>query len=229
MDFFDAVKARRSVRVFTKTPVPKEVIERSIDAALLAPNSSNLQTWEFVWVNSPEKKAKLAEACLSQAAAATAQELIVVVANVSLWKKNRKEMLKTLEEAKAPKFALDYYGKLVPFFYGFTWLAPIKWIIFNAVGLFKPTPRRPWSGRDLQEVAIKSAALASENLMLALAAQGFASCPIEGFDEVRVKKMLRLNHGSRVVMVLGIGEADPQKGIFGPQVRFNREWFVSRV
>ena len=43
--------------------------------------------------------------------------------------------------------------------------------------------------RDLQEIAIKSAALGAENFVLALEAQGFSSCMMEGHDESRVLKL----------------------------------------
>ena len=229
MDFFEAVKNRRSIRRYTDKPVPAEVIEKALDAALLAPNSSNLQTWQFFWVRSPEKKQKLIEACLNQSAARTAQELVVVVANPSLWKKTNPEMIKFVSNVKAPKLVQTYYQKLVPLTYGFAWLAPLKWIIFNAIGLFQPITRRPLGYRDIQEVSIKSAALASENFMLAITAQGFATCPMEGLDEWRVKRLLNLACGSRVVMAISVGEGDAVKGTWGPQVRFNRDWFVKEV
>jgi nitroreductase len=203
-------------------------MERAIDAALIAPNSSNMQTWGFYWVQSPEKKEALVKACLSQGAARTAQELLVVTAEPRRWRRNQKEMMRVLREAKAPSFALDYYGKLIPFLYGFQFLAPLKWLLFNGVGLFRPLARRPWSPRDRAEVAIKSAALASENFMLAIAAQGYHTCPMEGFDESRVKRLLGLKCSDRVAMVISVGEADPA-GIWGPQVRFERSWFVHRV
>lgn len=228
MNFFDAVRARRSIRKYTARPVPAEVMERAIDAALIAPNSSNMQTWGFYWVQSPEKKEALVKACLSQGAARTAQELLVVTAEPRRWKRNQKEMVRVLREANAPSFALDYYGKLIPFLYGFQFLAPVKWALFNLVGLFRPLARRPWSPRDRAEVAIKSAALASENFMLAIAAQGYNTCPMEGFDEARVKRLLGLKRSDRVVMVISAGEADPA-GIWGPQVRFERSWFVHKV
>jgi hypothetical protein len=226
MDFFEAVKARRSVRTYTDKAVPAEVIQKALDAALLAPNSSNMQTWGFYWVKSAEKKEALVKACLSQSAARTAQELVVMVAEPSLWRRNQKEMLRTLNENAGPKFALDYYGKLIPFLYGFQFLAPLKWLMFNGMGILRPMARRPWSPRDNAEVSIKSAALASENFMLAITAQGFATCPMEGFDEVRVKRILKLKRSSRVVMVVSVGEANAEKGIWGPQLRFRREWFV---
>ena len=55
MDFFEIVKKRRSVRKFTDTTVPDEVINKSLEAALLAANSSNLQPWEFYWVKNKQK------------------------------------------------------------------------------------------------------------------------------------------------------------------------------
>jgi nitroreductase len=98
-DFFrEIVLARRSVRLFEKEAVPETVIEKALELALLAPNSSNLQPWEFYWVQDPEKKKKLVEACLSQAAATTAAELVVCVARTKTWKRNCKNMCEQMTE-----------------------------------------------------------------------------------------------------------------------------------
>jgi nitroreductase len=228
MDFFEVIKSRRSVRRYTNTPVPEAVIEKAFEASLLAPNSSNLQTWKFFWVRSSDKKEKLVKACLSQGAARTAQELVVIVASPSLWKITSKAIIQNSTPPNSPKLFLDYYKKVVPFTYGYRFLAPIKWLIYNVIGLFRPIMRKPWSFRDVQEVAIKSACLASENFMLSITAQGFSTCPMEGFDEKRVKKILDLKSSDRAVMVISVGEADP-KGIWGNQYRCPKEWFVFKV
>jgi nitroreductase len=55
MDLWDAVKQRRSVRVFKSDPIPKDVIEKIIMAATEAPSSSNMQPWEFVAVAGRER------------------------------------------------------------------------------------------------------------------------------------------------------------------------------
>ena len=229
MEFFEAVRARRSIRKYTDKEVPESVIQNALDAALLAPNSSNMQTWGFYWVKTPEKKEKLIKACLSQGAARTAKELIVVTAEPRRWKRNRVEMIKRMKEANSPSFMFPYYEKLIPIMYGFQILAPLKWLLFNAVGIFKPLMRRPWSPRDRAEVSIKSATLACENFMLAITAQGFATCPMEGFDEWRVKRLLGLGFSDRVAMVISVGEPDLERGIWGPQIRFDRNWFVHPV
>ena len=70
--------------------------------------------------------------------------------------------------------------------------------------------------------------LAAENLMLALRAHGFDSCPMEGFDEVRVRRLLDLPKDAFVVMVLAAGER-ARDGVYYPRLRFDRARFVHRV
>ena len=89
MDFFEAVKKRRSVRKFTNTEVPEDVMRKCLKASLQAPNSSNLQPWEFYWIRNLEKKEQVVEACFSQNAAKTAKELVVAIARIDTWKRNR--------------------------------------------------------------------------------------------------------------------------------------------
>ncbi len=229
LEFFETIKARRSVRHYTDEPVPKEVIERSLDAALIAPNSSNLQTWQFYWVQSPDKKKELVNICLNQSAAKTAQEIIVVVANPKIWKKINPELLRAVKDLNAPKPVQHYYQNIIPFIYGFQWLNPIKWVLKNVLGLFKPMYRFPSSYNQLLNISVKSAALACENFMLSVVDQGYACCPMEGLDEVRMKKMLGLDGDSKIVMAISVGRADPKRGTWGPQIRFNRNWFVHYI
>ena len=86
--FEAVVRSRRSTRVYTSEAVPEEVMRQCLELTLLAPNSSNLQPWEFHWVRDAAKKAELARLCLQQPAATTAQELVVCVARLDTW--NRK-------------------------------------------------------------------------------------------------------------------------------------------
>ena len=47
MDLLEAIKGRRSVRRFKKSPVEKELIEDIFDTALWAPSGMNRQNWKF--------------------------------------------------------------------------------------------------------------------------------------------------------------------------------------
>lgn len=221
LEFFEVVEKRRSVREFSNEAIPDEVIWKALDAATRAPNSSNTQTWNFYWVKSEENRKRMVEACLSQSAARTAAGLMVIVASPKAWRRSQPALIEWAKKSNAHRRVLDYYEKLIPLTYRwgiFNSLGVIKALVAVVVGLFRPMPRGPSFRRDIQEVSIKSAALAAENFVLALTAQGYSTCMMEGFDEARVKRILKLNCSDRVVMVIGMGRGLP-KGIWGPQFR----------
>ncbi|MBC7712516.1 MAG: nitroreductase family protein [Rhizobacter sp.] len=232
-EFKKLVHARRSVRKFTAEKIPDHIVNDCLDTALLAPNSSNLQTWEFYRVTSTDARAKLVEACFSQGAAASASELIVCVARRDTWRKNSKRMLAEFKKLPVdpPKVVQDYYGKLVPFVYTVGWfniLTPLKWILNTVVGIFKVVPRDPISSFGINVWAVKSCALACENLMLAFRSYGYDTCPMEGFDSWRAKKAIGLKGCAEIVMVIGAGKR-AEGGVYGPRMRFPNEQFIKTV
>ncbi len=228
-EFFKVIKSRRSVRVFKDEPVKEEDMQKILDAAVLAPNSSNLQPWEFYWVKNATKKKALVEACLSQPAAATAPELIVCIARTDTWRANSKTMLNLLNEKEGvPAAAKTYYEKLVPLVYTqgpLSLFGFFKRIAIFFTGFKKVTPREPVSNSQMITWATKSTALGCENIMLAARALGYDSCPMEGADSKRIKDILHLGSGAHLVMVISIGKRD-EKGVYGEQIRFDRSKFI---
>ena len=47
MELAAAIEARRTVRVFERKPIPRDVLRRVLKAAIYAPNPNNAQTWRF--------------------------------------------------------------------------------------------------------------------------------------------------------------------------------------
>lgn len=232
-EFEKIVRSRRSTRVFTEEKIPEGVMRKCLELTLLAPNSSNLQPWEFYWVRNDRTKQELARFCLAQPAATTAQELVVCVARLDTWKRNRRMMLERIGEMtpRVPKLAATYYEKLVPLVYEqgpFYLFGPLKRLVFHILALFRPMPRGPAGKADMRVWAHKSTALACENLMLSLRAFGYDSCPMEGIDERRIQKLLHLPRTAEVCMVISAGKRAP-KGIYGQQVRFDESLFVFEV
>ncbi|MEY4631119.1 MAG: hypothetical protein RIQ81_1239 [Pseudomonadota bacterium] len=231
MDFFDAVKRRRSIRRFSEETVPDTVIERALQAAVWAPNSSNTQTWNFYWVCSEDRKSQLKTACLSQSAARSASHLVVVTADPRLWRRSRPFLIQWTKDAAAPRPVQLYYEKLIPASYRWGWfnfLGLVKWAGFAISGLFRPVPRRPAFKGDVYEVAIKSAALAAENFVLAIAAQDYDSCMMEGFDEPRVRKAIGIRCDERVVMVIAVGKSAP-RGTWAPPFRIPDNLVIHKI
>lgn len=232
-EFTKLVYARRSVRKYTDEKIPDNIVNECLDLALLAPNSSNLQTWEFYRVVTPAVKDKIVTACFSQSAAKTAAELIVCVARRDNWRNHSKQMLAEFRKLpiETPKVALTYYGKLVPVVYTVGWfniLTPIKWIVNTITGLFTVVPRGPISSFGINTWAVKSCALACENLMLAFRAYGYDTCPMEGFDSWKVKSAMNLPRKAEVVMIISSGRR-AEGGVYGPRMRFPREQFIKSV
>jgi F420 biosynthesis protein FbiB-like protein len=60
--FLDLVRSRRSIRRYLDKPVPREWIEKILDAARWAPSAHNRQPWRFAIVENAETKHALASA-----------------------------------------------------------------------------------------------------------------------------------------------------------------------
>lgn len=60
--FFDIMKTRRTVRDFSKRPVPRPIIERCVETAGRAPSGANQQPWTFACISNPTIKKQIREA-----------------------------------------------------------------------------------------------------------------------------------------------------------------------
>jgi iodotyrosine deiodinase len=58
-DFLTVMQRRRSIRDFSREPVPFELIEQAIAAAALAPSGANQQPWTFAVVSDPQLKQQI--------------------------------------------------------------------------------------------------------------------------------------------------------------------------
>ena len=58
-DFHADLRRRRTVRDFSRRPVPREIIDACLDAATTAPSGANLQPWHFVVVGSAATKKRI--------------------------------------------------------------------------------------------------------------------------------------------------------------------------
>jgi nitroreductase len=94
-------------------------------------------------------------------------------------------------------------------------------------GLGKPFYRL--GGRSSQRIVVhKSCALAAQTFMLSIAAEGYHSCPMEGFDKYRVKRMLKLPHGAEINMIISVGKGT-EKGVWGPRLRVPYQDVVKKL
>lgn len=236
----EAINYRRSVRIYDpEKPIDSAIVKKCIRQASLAPNSSNMQLWEFYHITSKDTIEKIAPLCFNQNAARTAQELVVFVTRKDLWKKRAKanlEMLDSIfpkkptsEQSNREKVSRNYYGKLIPFTYAdfFGILGFFKYLLILVIGLFKPIYREVRKS-DMRIVAHKTCALAAENFMLSMAAEGYDTCPMEGSDTWRVKRLLELPKGAEINMIVSCGIRKPQ-GVYGERFRIPFEEVYRKI
>ena len=144
---------------------------------------------------------------------------MVVSADPAKWERSRKPLIEFIDSVKAPSPVQRYYRKETPWAYDWSpvaaWRKGLK-MFFR--GLKTPTERGPRTLQDLQMIAMKSAALAAENFVLGIVAQGGSTCMMEGFDEVRMKKLLNLPRTARVGMVIAVGY-EGERATWGPRFR----------
>ncbi len=62
--FKQALIGRRAIREYDGNPIPEDIMRDCLRDAILAPSSSNLQTYEIYWVRETRKKGAVAKACL---------------------------------------------------------------------------------------------------------------------------------------------------------------------
>lgn len=229
--FNEIVNNRRSIRIYDdKIPFDESSVNRSLERAILSPNSSNLQLWEFYRVKTKAKKDELAKYCLGQNAAKTANELIVFVARKDKWKQHAEFVLNEAKKTfpaklgKREKLVIDYYSKIIPTLYfsdPVDLTGSLKQIVSAVGGAFQPIPREV-TATDMRIVVHKSVALAAQTFMLSMKAEGYDSCPMEGFDSRRVKKFLGLPRAAEINMIVSVGTAKPE-GVYGERIRIPKE------
>src|SRR5690554_4581863 len=94
MDLKAVLNFRRSVRDFqTDFDLDTEKVKHCLELATLAPNSSNMQLWEFYHITDKELIQKMAHASLSQNSVASANQLVVFVTGGDLHRSRAKQVL----------------------------------------------------------------------------------------------------------------------------------------
>lgn len=230
MNLEETIHYRRSVRHYKDIPIDVERVKHCLELAALAPNSSNMQLWEFYHITNKDILKKLSIACLSQQSATTAQQMIVFVTRQDLYKHRAKKMLEletqnilktspTEKQAKRIKQWKLYYGRIMPFlFFRFLGIVGIiRKILVIIVGLFRPITYQV-SECDMRVVVHKSCALAAQTFMLAMANEKYDTCPMEGFDSKKVKRILNLPMGAEINMVVSCGIRE-NGGVWGDRMR----------
>ena len=180
MTVTEAAEARRSIRKFEPTPIPRGDIEEILRVAGLAPSPWNIQPWRFVIVEDAATKSKLQDAAYGQPQVGNAPAVIVMYSDMT-------NAMDTLEETIHP--GMPDHTKVA---------ADIR----STFAGFTDADRHAWGFAESN--------IALGYLLLTAQAHGYSTSPMLGFMPDKVKELLQLPADSRIpaLVAIGIGAED---------------------
>lgn len=173
----DAARQRRSIRRYEPQPMPREDLEQILDIVRLAPSAFNVQPWRFVVVESPEAKAKLAEAAFGQRQVTAAPAVLVLYTDMA-------DALAHVDEVIHPGIPADRRDAARE----------------STLGAFAGK-----SADELETWGAGQGYIALGYLLLAAESHGYQTSPMLGFDPEAVKRVLGLPAHVRVPALVAIG------------------------
>ncbi|HYX53807.1 MAG TPA: nitroreductase family protein [Candidatus Limnocylindrales bacterium] len=209
----EVIQERRATPSFEEVPIHSADLEKIVRAGLAAPSAYNLQPWRFILVRDREQKKKLRAASFNQPKVEEASVVVVACGDPEGWKHGDLDVV--LDISKDHGFGSDEQReKIRGAVTGFLSSAP-----GNAGGL----------GPDYAVWVNRHVMIAFTTMMWTAETLGYDTAPMEGFEEDKVKALLRIPDRVRVVALLGIGRRKgPDKayaGRFNPErVVFADEW-----
>ena len=178
MNALEAIRARRAVKHFDPNHEITADEEAQIHELLrCSPTSFNMQNWRFLTIKDKELRKQMREAAWGQAQIEEASLLYVICADLHAWKDRPERYWQD-----APKDVADYLVGAMEPFYG----------------------HKKWQQRD---EAMRSVGIAAQTLMIAAKAMGYDSCPMIGFDELKVAELTNLPENYVIGMIVTVGKA----------------------
>ena len=187
----DAIRERRATPSFDGRPIPEEDLLQILEAGLAAPSGYNVQPWRFVVVHSPEQKKRLRAACYNQAKVEEASAVIVCCGDADSWRRDADEIVAMGTQNGMP----DSYA------------AQLKSHVQSYLSSLNTDQMHGWLNKQVS--------LAAAFMLLMAESMGYDTAPMEGFEQERVREILRLPLSYWVVSLLAVGHLHGPDKYFG--------------
>jgi len=196
-----AIAQRRATPSFDGSPLPDEDLKRILEAGLQAPSGYNMQPWRFIVVRSEDKRRRLRAASYNQAKVEEASAVIVACGDADGWRSgDLEEMLRLGREGGMPENYAEQAKVNIP----------------NFLSNHPDLPM--WINRHVM--------IAFTTMMLMAEVLGYDTAPMEGFEQERVREVLKLPLSYHVVALLGIGRLKGSDKFYGGRFNMARTVFA---
>jgi nitroreductase len=192
-----AIAERRATPSFDGVPLPEADLKRILDAGLHAPSGYNMQPWRFVLVRTLEQRRRLRAAAFNQAKVEEASVVIVACGDADGWRNgDLEEMLRLGREGGMPENYAEQARQNIP-------------------NYLSELPNMPaWLNKQVM--------LAFTTMMWTAEVMGYDTAPIEGFEEQKVREVLKLPLSYQVVALLAIGRLSGADKFYGGRFSMGR-------
>lgn len=205
-----AIRERRATQHFEDVPIHGADLEKIIRSGLEAPSGYNLQPWRFVVVRDREQKKRLRAAAFNQPKVEEASAVIVACGDTQGWKNGDLEEMIRL--AKKHGYGGDPEHNHAR--------AAVTGFLGNPPGTIAGI------GPSLAVWANRHTMIAFTTMMWAAETLGYDTAPMEGFEEDKVKALLKIPESVRVVALLAIGKAKGDDKAYGGRFDPSRTVFA---
>lgn len=202
------VRDRRATPSFDSTPVPDADLKQILTLGLEAPSAYNLQPWRFIVVRDPEQRAKLRAAAFGQPKVEEAPVMIVACADTAGWREDAAEVARMGVERGL--MSAEAGDKMIANIHRTMTSAP------GSAGGYRPD-FGIWANRQVM--------IAFTTIMWTAEVMGYDTAPMEGFDEEKMRALLKLPESVRVCALLGIGKRKGDDKKYGGRFPLSRTVF----
>ncbi len=186
----EAMEFRFACKKFNKyKTIPSEILGEILEATLLSPSSFGMQPWRITVAQSQNVKDDLRKACWDQPQLSECSDVIIFTCENYLLKPGSDYVKERFMERGLDEEATDRYIEVYNNFI---------------------TPKMAKEG-CLEAWSEKQAYIAAANLMTCAASLKVDSCPIEGFEEDSVKKILDLDEDYSIALLVALGYRDQEQ------------------
>jgi nitroreductase len=185
-----AIAQRRATPSFDGVAIPNADLKKIIEAGLNAPSGYNMQPWRFVVVRSEEQKRRLRSASFNQAKVEEASVVIAACGDANGWRSgDLEEMLRLGCAGGMPENYAEQARTNIP-----NYLA---------------------NHPNLTGWLYKHVMIAFTSMMLMAEVLGYDTAPMEGFEEEKVREVLKLPLSYSVVALLALGRLRGDDKFYG--------------
>ncbi|CAH0343868.1 nitroreductase family protein [Bacillus sp. CECT 9360] len=178
----EAIESRHSIRKYDQQPIDEQDLHSIFELVRLSPSAWNLQPWRFHVVTDEILTEKLEEAAYGQKQVTSAPAVVVVTSDMEEVLEN---LADTVHPGLSPEQKQDEIANLSA--------------LFNGMSVEE---RGQWG--------LTQTNIAFGILMVAIQGHGYASNPMLGFDQNKVREILGLPEHVKFAGILPFGKPDSE-------------------